>query len=90
MLLNSPVQSCRQLSQNLCGEACQFCYTTKLKKKEKEKKSPRESQFQYWLNIMCGWKFEITAKVSQEVVIHCKDKLEVIEEFPKFTPHVDI
>jgi hypothetical protein len=39
---------------------------------------------------MCGWKFEITAKVSQEVVIHCKDKFEVIEEFPKFTPHVDI
>ncbi len=48
--------------------------------------SPLESQVQCWLNIMCGWKFKITAKVSQKVVIHCKDKFEVIEEFPKFTP----
>jgi hypothetical protein len=62
----------------------------KIEKEKKQYTSPQESQVQYWLNIMCGWKFEITAKVSQEVIIRCKDKFEVIEEFPKFTPHVDI
>ncbi len=72
------------------GEACQFGYTTKLIKAKRKNTSPQESQVQYSLNIMCGWKLEIMAKVYQEVVIHCKDKFEVIEEFPNFTPHVDI